>query len=292
MAEQMRAFPSGDWPGKFSVTHALPQALNRSIVLRNHKHAGTGPAQRHRSRVPAQRSLPRARGERSGRKGSSSFSWSRGPGWAETSELSTSHFSMPLFSLAPWEANTPCIRVLPQQTSRGEKKSSQEERSAAPCASSTPPRVPSTQFIFLPIKVSPPAWLCETQFMRGAVGVLLLAGTERGSERGGGSGAEQAALCFGGGSAERGREVPVQTQSLGLLRHGRGHRGASAARRGLGGCSPAGQTGGRGWCRAGATGQLRPLLHIPGQRWGSPRHGGWSHPLPAAENLGGQRVEG
>lgn len=43
----MRALPSGDWPGKFSVTHALPRALNRSIVLRNHSHAGTVPARQH-----------------------------------------------------------------------------------------------------------------------------------------------------------------------------------------------------------------------------------------------------
>lgn len=139
MAEQMRAFPSGDWPGKFSVTHALPQALNRSIVLRNHKHAGTGPAQRHRCRVPAQRSLPGApRGAIRERRSSSSSSRSTGPGWAESSELSACHSRMPLFSLAPWEANTrrrqPCIRVLPQQTSRGKKKSGQEEPSAVPAA--------------------------------------------------------------------------------------------------------------------------------------------------------------
>lgn len=42
-AEQMRAFPSGDCLGKFSVTHVLPQALNRRIVLRNHKHAANRP---------------------------------------------------------------------------------------------------------------------------------------------------------------------------------------------------------------------------------------------------------
>lgn len=60
VAEQMRAFPSGDWPGKFSVTHVLPRALNRSIVLRNHKHAGTVPAQPHPSWVPAAAQPPRS----------------------------------------------------------------------------------------------------------------------------------------------------------------------------------------------------------------------------------------
>lgn len=60
VAEQMRAFPSGDWPGKFSVTHELPQALNRSIVLRNHQQAGTVPAQRHPSWVPAPPQPPRS----------------------------------------------------------------------------------------------------------------------------------------------------------------------------------------------------------------------------------------
>lgn len=53
MSEQMRAFPSDDCLGKFSVTHVLPQALNRGIVLRNHKHSATGPAQPHPSLLGA-----------------------------------------------------------------------------------------------------------------------------------------------------------------------------------------------------------------------------------------------
>lgn len=70
----------------------------------------------------------------------------------------------------------------------GKKKKPRGAFSRRPSASTTPPRVPSTQFIFLPIKASPPAWLWETQFMRRALGVLLLAGTEQGSQRGGGPG--------------------------------------------------------------------------------------------------------
>lgn len=52
----------------------------------------------------------------------------------------------------------------------------------------TSPCTASTQFIFLPIKVSSPAWLWETQFMLRAPSILFLAGTEKGSQRGGGSG--------------------------------------------------------------------------------------------------------
>lgn len=287
MAEQMRAFPSGDWPGKFSVTHALPQALNRSIVLRNHKHAGTGPAQRHRCRVPAQRSLPGApRGAIRERRSSSSSSRSTGPGWAESSELSACHSRMPLFSLAPWEANTrrrqPCIRVLPQQTSRGKKK--KRPRGAFCCASSTPPRVPSTQFIFLPIKVSPPAWLCETQFMLGAVGVLLLAGTERGSERGGGSGAQQAALCFGGSRPSGDGKSPCRHKVWGCS-------ATAAATGGARGLQPPGQSGGRGCCRPGAPHTSCTSWDCPGAPHGT-EDAVTLCQLGTAENLRGPRVEG
>lgn len=169
VAEQMRAFPGADWPGKFSVTHALPQALNRSIVLRNHKHAGTGPAQRHRSWVPAAAQPPRSpEGSGLGRKASPASPASptapaapasptaspgaEGQAGSETSELSTSYFRTPLFSLAPWEANTPhrqpCIRVLPQQTSRGgKKKAAKRSLVAAPlCQQHTSPRAEYTVY--------------------------------------------------------------------------------------------------------------------------------------------------
>lgn len=114
-------------------------------------------------------------------------------GRSEAPELSTSYFKTPLFSLASWEANKlhrrACIRVLPQQTSWEKKKETKRSFFPAPLRQyHTSPRTPSTQFIFLPIKVSPPTWLWETQFMLRALGILFLAGTEKGSQRGGGSG--------------------------------------------------------------------------------------------------------
>lgn len=106
--------------------------------------------------------------------------------------------------------------------------------------------------------------------MRRALGILLLARTERGSQRGGGSGAEQAALWFRGGSAERGREVPVQTESLGLRRHGHG------------GSGPQPRRADRGKAAAPGLEPQPPSGHGPR---GSPSHPGITLGLPVARRM-------
>lgn len=72
----------------------------------------------------------------------------------------------------------------------------------------TSPHTPSTQFIFLPIKVSPPAWLWETQFMLRALGILFLAGTEKSSQRRGGSGSRTSRSLVSGRQRRAGTGSP------------------------------------------------------------------------------------
>lgn len=209
---------------------------------------------------------------------------------------------MPLFSLASWAANArhrqPCIRVLPQQTSREEKKP-RGAFSRRPSASTTPPRVPSTQFIFLPIKVSPPAWLWETQFMRRALGVLLLAGTEQGSQRGGGPGSRTSRSLVSRRQRRAGTGSPRADRKSGAPpprpRPPRGRHGPWGAR----GLQPRRADRGNG-ADPGLDPQAEQwhLLRTLGQRWGSPWRGAWSHPLPAGhstaqlKNWEAQWVEG
>lgn len=58
-----------------------------------------------------------------------------------------------------------------------------------PSASTTPlPARPGHSLFSFPLKSPPPAWLWEAQFMLAALGILFLAGTEQGSQRGGGPG--------------------------------------------------------------------------------------------------------
>lgn len=196
-------------------------------------------------------------------------------GRPEALELSTSYFKTPLFFLVSWEANNlhrrACIRVLPQQTSQGKKKKKKTKRSFFPAPlrqHHTSPRMPSTQFIFLPIKVSPPAWLWETQFMLRALGILFLAGTEKGSQRGGGSGSRtsrslvsrrQRRAGTGSPRADRKSAAPLPRPPRATAGPARNGDGATAMG-GLGGlrrCQGRGREG--GCCGAGAPGQCVAL---------------------------------
>lgn len=119
---------------------------------------------------------------------------------------------MLLFALATWEANNlhgrACIRVLPHQTSQGKKKTKRSFFPTPLRQHHTSPHTPSTQFIFLPIKVSPPAWLWETQFMLRALGILFLAGTEKSSQPRGGSGSRTSRSLVSGRQRRAGTGSP------------------------------------------------------------------------------------
>lgn len=201
-------------------------------------------------------------------------------GRSEAPELSTSYFKMPLFSSVSWEANNlhrrACIRVLPQQTSQEKKKRKKTKRSFFPAPlrqHHTSPRTPSTQFIFLPIKVSPPAWLWETQFMLRALGILFLAGTEKGSQRGGGSGSRtsrslvsrrQRRAGTGSPRADRKSAAPPRRPPRATAGPARAGDGATAMG-GLGGLQQCWGRGREGGCSGtGAPGQRVALAGAMG----------------------------
>lgn len=121
--------------------------------------------------------------------------------------------------------------------------------SRRPSASTTPPRTPSTQFIFLPIKGSPPAWLWEAQFMLRALGILFLAGTERGSQRGGGRTSRSLVSCrqrrAGTGSPRADRKSAAPTPRLPHATAGLARAGPTAMG-GLRDCSSGGAERGKG----------------------------------------------
>ena len=160
----------------------------------------------------------------------------------------------------------------------GKKKEKKTKRSFFPAPlrqHHTSPRTPSTQFIFLPIKVSPPAWLWETQFMLRALGILFLAGTEPGSQCGGGSGSRTSwslvsrrQRCAGMGSprADRKSAAPWRRPPRAIAGSARAGDRATVMG-GLGGCSGAGQREGRGllwgWILRSARVPGRSNGHLP-----------------------------
>lgn len=132
---------------------------------------------------------------------------------------------------------------------RGKKKKTKRSFFPAPLRQHhTSPRTPSTQFIFLPIKVSPPAWLWETQFMLRALGILFLAGTEKGSQRGGSSGSRTSRSlvsrrqrCAGTGSPRADRKSAAPPHRLPRATTGPARAGARA--------TAMGGLGGLQWCQ-------------------------------------------
>lgn len=131
----------------------------------------------------------------------------------------------------------------------------------------TSPCTASTQFIFLPIKVSSPGWLWETQFTLRAPGILFLAGTEKGSQRGGGSGSRTSRSLVsrrqrraGTGSPRADRKSAAPTPRLPHATTGPARAGNGAMAMGeLGDCSGDGAEGGKGVAPG-----LEQRVHGPG----------------------------
>lgn len=164
----------------------------------------------------------------------------------------------------------------PSANKSGKKKKKKTKRSFFPAPlrqHHTSPRTPSTQFIFLPIKVSPPAWLWETQFMLRALGILFLAGTEKGSQRGGGSGSRtsrslvsrrQRRAGTGSPRADRKSAAPPRRPPRATAGPARAGDGATAMG-GLGGLQQCWGRGREGGCSgAGAPGQRVALAGAMG----------------------------
>lgn len=184
---------------------------------------------------------------------------------------------MPLFSLASWEANKlymmACIRVLPQQTSSKKKKGIKRSFFPTPLRRhhASAQTLPSTQFIFLPMKVSPPAWLWEAQFVLRAFAILFLAGTVQGSQCRAAPAAKQAA--FGSSARRRDRKSPCRQQVCSTAVPPPPPRHWEAAGFG-GGCGVWGDGGGKwGW---GGRGRCALLSRAPrvghrggGAPWGA-----------------------